>query len=85
MIVSAKETKTFESELDISFRKPDLTWTVPASLGDKINDGLAHRWGQYVTPDGKFLFYTRGTSPKDTAIYWVRFDNLLRKLRQEQR
>jgi hypothetical protein len=85
MIVSAKETKTYESELYISFRKPDSTWTVPVSLGAKINDGLAHRWGQYVTPDGKYLFYTRGTISKDTAIYWVRFDKLLSKLRQEQR
>jgi hypothetical protein len=85
MIVSAKETKTYQCELYISFRKPDSTWTVPISLGGKINDGLAHRWGQSVTPDGKYLFYTRGTSSKDTAVYWVRFDKLLEKLRQEQR
>jgi len=84
MIVSAKETKTYESELYISFRKPDLTWTVPVSLGSRINDGLAHRWGQYVTPDGKYLFYTRGTSEKDCAIYWVRFDRLLEQLRPKQ-
>jgi hypothetical protein len=84
MIVSANETKTFESELYISFRKPDFTWTVPVSLGPKINNGLAHRWGQYVTPDGKYLFYTHGTSEKDCAIYWVRFDKLLKNLRQKQ-
>lgn len=71
MIVSAKETKTGECELYISFRRSDSTWTVPVSLGPKINDGLAHRWGQYVTPDGHYLFYTRGTSAKDSAIYWV--------------
>jgi hypothetical protein len=81
MIVSAKETPTYESELYISFRKPDATWTAPVSLGPKINDGLAHRWGQYVTPDGKYLFYSRGTSEKDCAIYWVRFDRLLKTLR----
>ena len=85
MIVSAKETKTFECELYISFRNPDSTWTVPVSLGPKINDGLAHRWGQYVTPDGKYLFYTRGTSAKDSAVYWVRFDTLLKSLRPKQR
>ncbi len=56
MIVSAKETKTYESQLYIWFRKPNLTWTTPVSLGSRINDGLAHRWGQYVTPDGKHLF-----------------------------
>jgi len=83
MIVSAKETKTYESQLYISFRKPNLTWTTPVSLGPKINGGLAHRWGQYVTPDGKYLFYTHGTSEKDCAVYWVRFDGLLRSLRPQ--
>jgi hypothetical protein len=84
MIVSAKETKTFECELYISFRKPDSTWTAPVSLGSKINDGLAHRWAAYVTPDSKYLFYTRGTSAKDSAVYWVRFDTLLESVRPKQ-
>jgi hypothetical protein len=81
MIISAKETPTFECELFISFRKADLNWTVPVSLGPLINDGLAHRWGPYVTPDEKYLFYTKGTSEKDCTIYWVRFDTILKKLR----
>ncbi|HTH48065.1 MAG TPA: hypothetical protein VMB21_11170 [Candidatus Limnocylindria bacterium] len=81
MIVSARETKDFESELHISFRKPDSTWTAPVSLGPKINDGPAHRWGQYVTPDKKFLFYCHGTSEQDCAIWWVRFDRLVESLR----
>ncbi len=84
MIVSAKETKEYQSELYISFRKRDFTWTEPVSLGPSINDGLAHRWGQYVTPDGKYLFYTRGTSEKDCAVFWVRFDVLLERLRPKQ-
>jgi hypothetical protein len=50
IIVSAHETSTFESELWISFRKPDLTWTPPVSLGSNINSGLAHRWGQLSPP-----------------------------------
>ncbi len=81
MIVSAKETQTFQSELWISFHKKDGSWTAPVSLGPNINYGLAHRWGQYVTPDGKYLFYSHGTSEKDCAIYWVRWDTLLEKLR----
>jgi hypothetical protein len=84
IIVSAKESSTFESELYISFRKPDRTWTTPVSLGPKINDGFAHRWGQYVTPDGKYLFYSHGTSEKDCAVYWVRFDTLLATLKSQQ-
>ena len=81
IIVSAKETSTFESQLYISFRRHDGTWTEPVSLGEKINRGRAHRWGQYVTPDGKFLFFTRGTSEKDCDVYWVQFDKLLARLR----
>lgn len=82
IIVSAKETKNYESELWISFRKKDRTWTAPQSLGDQINTGLAHRFGQYVSPDGKYLFYTKGTSEADCNIYWVRIDNTIAKLRK---
>jgi hypothetical protein len=83
IIVSAKETKTYECELDISFHGPDGTWTAPVSLGPLINDGVAHRWGEYVSPDEKYLFYSRGTSPKDCHVYWVRWDRLLERLRAE--
>jgi hypothetical protein len=82
MIVSAKETPDFECELFISFRRPNDTWSKPQSLGPLINDGVAHRWGEYVTPDNKFLFYSRATSEKDCAIYWVRFDRLLENARR---
>jgi hypothetical protein len=81
IIISAKETQNFESELWISFRKKDKSWTDPQSLGDKINRGLAHRFGQYVTPDGKYLIYTKGTSEQDCNLYWVRFDTLLSLLK----
>ena len=81
IIISAKETPTYESELWISFREKDHTWSEPLSLGDKINKGLAHRFGQYVSPDGKYLFYTKGTGEADCNIYWVRFDGLLKKLK----
>jgi WD40-like Beta Propeller Repeat len=82
MIISTNETKTFACDLYISFRKADKTWTTPKSLGSLINDGEAHRYGQYVSPDGKYLFYTRGATEKDCAVYWVRFDRLLEKLKQ---
>lgn len=84
IIISAKETPTYESELWISFRKKDKTWTNPQSLGDKINKGVAHRFGQYVTPDSKYLFYTKGTSQEDCNFYWVRFDTLLKHLKPKE-
>ncbi|MEK6783700.1 MAG: hypothetical protein AABY93_18510 [Bacteroidota bacterium] len=81
IIISANETPTYEPELWISFRTKNKTWTRPQSLGDKINKGLAHRFGQYVTPDGKYLFYTKGTGEKDCNFYWVRFNELLKNLK----
>jgi hypothetical protein len=81
IIISAKEQQDFECELYISYHKEDGSWTNPKSLGPEINNGPAHRWGEYVTPDNKYLFYSYGHSPADCAIYWVRFDNLLEKFR----
>jgi WD40-like Beta Propeller Repeat len=83
MIISTKETLSFDAELYISFKKENQAWSVPLSLGPLINNGTAHRWGAYVSPDKKFLFYTKGSSEKDCTIYWVRFDKLLAKLRKE--
>src|SRR6185503_742346 len=83
MIVSYKEKPDYECELGISFRRPDGSWPAPRNLGPLINDGNAHRWGEYVTPDGKYLFYTKGTSPKDCRLYWVRFDTLKKRLQAE--
>lgn len=83
IIVSAKETKTYECELWISFHKKDGSWTAPVSLGPLINNGVAHRWGEYVTPDGKYLFYSTGHGPQDCRIVWVRFDRLLARLKKE--
>ena len=81
MIISDKETKDFKAELYISFHKADDTWTNPKSLGPLINNGLADRWGEYVSPDHKYLFYTQGTDAKHCYVYWVRFDAMLARLR----
>jgi hypothetical protein len=83
MLLSAKETKDYECEIYISFRNADKTWTNPKSLGPAINDGAAHRFGEFVTPDNKYLFYTKATAPKDTKIFWVRFDHMFERLKKE--
>ncbi len=81
IVISAKEHPDYECELYISYHKKDNNWTNPKSLGPEINNGLAHRWGEYVTPDGKYLIYSYGHGPQDCALYWVRFDNLLENLK----
>jgi hypothetical protein len=82
IVISAKEHPDYECDLFISYHKKDGTWTNPKSLGAEINNGLAHRWGEYVTPNNKYLFYSYGHGPEDCALYWVRFDNLLESLKQ---
>ncbi len=84
MIVSYKEKPDYECELGISFRRKDGSWPAPINLGPLINDGDAHRFGEYVTPDGKYLIYTKGTSPKDCHLYWVRFDTLKKRLEEQE-
>lgn len=81
LIISAKESKDYECELYISYRKPNRSWTNPKSLGQLINGDVSHRWGVTVTPDNLYMFYTYGETEKLTAIYWVRFDKLLEKLK----
>lgn len=81
MLISAEESATYESKLHITFRNKDGSWTPSKSISEEINEGLAHRFGQYVSPDGKYLFYTQGTSEEDCHIYWVRWDDILDKLR----
>jgi hypothetical protein len=81
MVVSAREQPDFECEIFISYHKKDGSWTNPKTLGPLINNDHAHRWGEYVTPDNKYLFYSYGHGPKDCSILWVRFDNLLETLR----
>ncbi len=82
VIVSTEGTRAYGSELYISFRRPDLRWTVSVSLGPRINNCLARRWWRHVTLRGEFLFCTHGTRENDcAAVYWVGFDKLLGGLR----
>jgi hypothetical protein len=81
MVLSAKVTADFESQAFIAFRRADGTWTQPVSLGERINDGPAHRWGYFVPASGDYLFYSWGTSERDCELRWVRFAELRERLR----
>jgi hypothetical protein len=79
MVIGANEGGPGGRDLYISYRKSDNSWTKPKSLGALINDGNFYKWGPFVTPDNKYLFYAR--EPRPYNIYWVRFDNLLDSLK----
>ena len=80
MIVTNRPT------LAISYKNADGSWTNPSVLGKKIDFGLGS-WGPWVTPDNKYLFYSTGTKPdySDVAVYWVRIDNVIDSLKNNER
>lgn len=59
-----------DSDLYISFRLQDGSWSRAINLGDKINTA-SREASAYVTPDGKYLFFNRTVSPGDADIFWV--------------
>jgi hypothetical protein len=71
------------SDLFISYKKEDGTWTNPKTLGNKINTPNPNwEYGPFVTPDNKYLFFTRGGNDMASYYtYWVRFDGLLDSLK----
>ncbi len=54
-----------QGDLYLSRRGADGAWTVPVSLGDRVNTA-ANENCPALSPDGKYLFFTRGGD-----IYWV--------------
>jgi hypothetical protein len=56
--------------LYICFRQSDGSWTERISLGEPINTPQLERFPS-VSPDGKYLFFTRDTPDYDEDVYWV--------------
>ena len=59
-------------DLYVYFQKEDKSWTEAINLGEGVNSsGFEAR--PYVTPDGKYLFFTsnREESEGGEGIYWV--------------
>jgi len=61
--------RSVETDLYVSFRRPDDTWTGPIHLGEEINNGLTVSFS-FVTYDGKYLFFDRFDEETD-RFYWV--------------
>lgn len=57
-------------DLFICFRKPNGNWTDRISLGELINTPVLERFPA-VSPDGKYLFFTRWTTDNDEDVFWV--------------
>ncbi len=60
-----------DCDLYISFNK-NGTWTESYNLGPKINTELCEMCAS-VSPDGKYLFFSRGSEEDGGNIYWIDF------------
>jgi len=54
-----------QGDLYVCFKGPDGNWTAPKNMGDPINS-KHHENCPTLSPDGKFLFFTRNND-----IFWV--------------
>jgi Tol biopolymer transport system component len=80
MLFNSPRTGSF-TQLDIwaSFRNQDGTWGDPKNLGLTINSGADAILCPKVSPDGKYLFFTKlngnpSGGPDIGTVYWVSTD-----------
>ena len=55
----------YDSDLYISFQKPDGDWSASISLGENVNSPN-NEGNSFVTADGKYIFFSRNLD-----IYWT--------------
>ena len=80
IIVMSNRSGGFGStDLFLSYRKSNDTWTNPKNMGVSINTS-GDDFGPYVTTDNKYLFYESGYS-SPSSIYWINVDELIDSLR----
>ncbi len=69
---SEREGGYGDSDLYISFRQQDGSWSPAINMGDNVN---SDKWDAFasVTPDGKYIVFNRGRDEenKNVDIYWV--------------
>ena len=59
------------NDIWISFRKQDGSWGAPVNLGSRINRDANAVLCPTVSPDGKYLFFTRLQENRTGYVYWV--------------
>ena len=71
-----------ETDLYLTLRRPDGTWTKPRNMGPRINSRY-YEFGARISPDKKYMFFNRSNGwnlnrVTDTAdIYWVELKEYL--------
>jgi hypothetical protein len=69
---SPRQGSFTKNDVWVSFRKQDGTWSAPVNLGPRINRDAMAVLCPTVSPDGKYLFFTRLQEGNGTGYaYWV--------------
>ncbi len=68
---SPRPGSTTDNDVWVSFRGQDGTWSTPANLGPRINGDAQAVLCPTVSPDGKYLFFTRLLGDHTGFVYWV--------------
>jgi hypothetical protein len=79
IVMSNKSGGLGSTDLYISFKKSNDTWTNPKNMGTSVNTS-SDDFGPYVTMDNKYLFYESGYS-SPSSIYWIKVDELIDNLK----
>jgi dipeptidyl aminopeptidase/acylaminoacyl peptidase len=67
---------TDAGDLFLSRRQTDGGWSDPVSLGEPVNSDRQERFPA-ISPEGKYLFFTRPTPGHSQDVYWVRAESLV--------
>ncbi len=59
-----------QGDLYVSFRRADDTWSAPRNLGPAVNT-KGYDFAPSISPDGRFLFFTRDRGDKQGDVYWI--------------
>jgi len=62
--------RSTETDLYISYRESNDTWSEPSQLGESVNNGKTVSFSS-VTHDGKYLFFNRFDEDGTDKFYWV--------------
>ena len=72
LIVDARnnDDKNQKADLYVCFKKKDGAWTKPINLGTTVNSTFDETVAT-VSPDGKYLIFSRRTEGDELNLYWV--------------
>ncbi len=68
---SPREGSHTKNDVWVSLRSADGAWGTPANLGPRVNGDAEAVLCPTISPDGKYLFFTRLQANRTGHVYWV--------------